>query len=73
MVEFTSTQPQSDAEADFLELWEIGMKYYDADEIRWQYRMCLKAYKTVKFSELKDLKCWECPRFVCNGGNCDPI
>ena len=58
---------------DFLELWEMGMKYFRKGRMEWQQRFCVKDNKPVPFSALKDMECWKCPEYICNEGDCDCI
>ena len=58
---------------DFLELWEMGMKFFKNARPQWQQRYCVKDQKPVLFSDLKDMECWKCPEYICNKGVCDCI
>lgn len=57
----------------FLELWEMGMKYFNEDNPQWQVRYCVKLQKGLPFSKLKSQECWNCKDFIENNGICDPI
>jgi hypothetical protein len=68
------TQQQLDSrKSDFLELWEMGMKFYHQNDTHWQLRYCAKSDRVVSFPELKELSCWVCPEYICNDGVCDCI
>ena len=60
-------------EKSFLELWEMGMKFFKTGDPHWRLRWCVKQQQQVSFERLKKLECWKCPQFVCNKGICDPI
>jgi hypothetical protein len=61
------------AKRDFLELWEMGMKYQRQGNPQWQLRYCVKLKRSVPFANLKDMECWKCPQYICNKGDCDCI
>lgn len=58
---------------DFLELWEMGMKFFKVDNPSWKFRFCPKSSMTISFSDLVKMECWACNEYILNDGNCDCI
>lgn len=60
-------------EQSFLELWEMGMKFFNEGNPQWQVRYCMKNQRGLPFNQLKKQQCWNCKEFIENNGICDPI
>lgn len=67
------TDKKEKAKEEFMDLWEIGMHFFKANDPHWKFRFCEKAGVPVSFDQLVNNECWNCPNYINNDGNCDCI
>jgi len=63
----------SNFEKQFIEVWELSMKNFNNGIAGFQTRWCITKQNQVSFSQLKELKCWDCKNFILKHGECDPL
>lgn len=58
---------------EFMKILETAIGNKNAGNPHYLLRYCELRGAVYPIEKLEDFQCWNCPKFILNKGNCDPL